>query len=336
MTSDRTLEKKVSLVVPVFNEQEGIASTYQTLVNLMETHNFNFEIVISDNGSTDNTESIVQKIALEDTRCKYIRLSRNFGYQNNITVGMALATGDAIIVIDSDLQDPPELIPKFIELWQEGYDVVYGVRMKRTGESRVRIFLTMFAMRIISWLADYPLPPHSADFRLITLQVRDAFLELPERSRYVRGLIHWVGFNQIGVPYTRLGRKIGQESRQWFGTGFLSLLQVMLDAIFSFSLKPLRLFSLLGVLVVGLSLVLVIVYLALWLLEDLPPGFTTQTLISLFHLGVTSLGVGVLGEYVGRTYMETKQRPNWIINYTLNLEKNDINTPKQNQIRLDD
>lgn len=310
----------VSLVVPVFNEQTGIERTYQTLVALMETHGCPFEIVISDNGSTDNTEAIVQHIALRDKRCKYVRLSRNFGYQNNISVGMALANGDAIIVIDSDLQDPPELIPQFIQLWQNGYDVVYGVRLKRTGEPRLRVFLTMQAMRVISWVADYPLPPHSADFRLITRQVRDAFLQLPERSRYVRGMIHWVGFRQIGVPYTRRGRQYGDGERRWFGTGIFSLVNVMLDAIFSFSLKPLRLFSLFGVLVMLGTFILSIFYIVLRITQDLPAGFTTQTLISLFHLGVTSLGVGILGEYVGRTYMETKQRPNWIIDYTLNFD----------------
>ena len=327
-TKDQTLGKSISIVIPVFNEQNGIRAAYEAIAELMESQGCPFEIVISDNGSTDDTEAIVQRIAMKDKRCKYVRLSRNFGYQNNITVGMAVAGSDAIIVIDSDLQDPVELIPTFIRHWRDGFDVVYGVRVKRTGESRIRVMMTMMARRMISWLADYPLPPHSADFRLITRQVRDAFMQLPERSRYVRGMIHWVGFRQIGVPYTRKGRLHDKETRRWFGDGFLSLVSMTLDAVFSFSLKPMRLFSLLGFLSLMVAGALVIWYLTLWLIaEQIPRGFTTQTIIALFHLGVTSLGIGILGEYIGRTYMETKQRPGWIINYTLNCDETINSTP---------
>ena len=322
------ISETISLVVPVFNEEKGIRKTYSILTDLMESHNYKFEIVISDNGSTDDTEAIVQEIAMQDKRCKYVRLSRNFGYQNNISVGMALANGDAIIVIDSDLQDPPELIPQFINHWKDGYDVVYGVRIKRTEEPRVRVFMTMLAMRIISWLADYPLPPHSADFRLITREVRDAFISMPERSRYVRGMIHWVGFNQVGVPYTRRGRQHGEEDRLWFGTGIISLVGVMMDAIFSFSLKPLRFFFLFGTVITLVTILLGIIYLVLWIFQDLPRGFTTQTLLLLLNLGVMSLGIGVLGEYISRIYMEAKERPSWIIRYTLNFEHEEITQTK--------
>jgi dolichol-phosphate mannosyltransferase len=147
-------------------------------------------------------------------------------------------------------------------------------------------------------------------------------MKLPERSRYVRGMIHWVGFRQIGVPYTRKGRLHGGENRRWFGDGVISLVSMTLDAVFSFSLKPLRLFSLLGFLTLLVAVALAAVYVSIWLTaEQIPRGFTTQTIISLFHLGVTSLGVGILGEYIGRIYMEVKQRPGWIINYTMNCEE---------------
>ena len=233
---------------------------------------------------------------------------------------MAMATGDAIIVIDSDLQDPPQMIHTFVEHWEQGYDVVYGVRMKREGDPPFRVFLTMNAMWLISWLADYPLPPHSSDFRLITRQVRDAFIDLPERSRYVRGMIHWVGFKQIGIPYTREGRKFDEENRRW-GAGVWSLLNFALDAIFSFSLKPLRIFTAFGLGGMLLAVVLTVVYLTLFVIDPtVPRGWTTLAILLLFQFAMTSLGIGILGEYVGRIYMETKQRPNWIINYTRNFD----------------
>src|SRR5262249_27376971 len=147
-----------------------------------------------------------------DRRWKYIRLSRNFGYHNSITAGMLAAGGEAILVIDADLQDPPELIPAFVAKWQEGYDVVYGVRSKRTGEPFWRVLPTMLALRCLSWLSDeVRLPAHSADFRLITRRVRDAFALMPETTRYVRGMIHWLGFRQVGIPYTRRGRTCGHS-----------------------------------------------------------------------------------------------------------------------------
>lgn len=324
MTSSvRSPDSLISLVIPVFNEQEGLPRVYEILNEIMSQHKYRYEIVVSDNGSTDQTEQIMQDIAAKDPRWKYVRLSRNFGYQNNISVGMSMARGDAIITIDSDLQDPPEMIATFLEHWEQGYDVVYGVRIKRTDEPPMRIAMTMTAMRLISWMADYPLPPHSSDFRLITKQVRDAFVQMPETSRYVRGMIHWVGFRQIGIPYTRRGRQFDQEKRRW-GAGVLSLFNFMLDAIFSFSLKPLRVFSVIGALILVISLLLSLVYVVLWFIDQsLPPGFTTLTLLLLFNIGIGALGIGILGEYIGRIYTETKNRPLWIVNYTLNFEHND-------------
>ncbi|MEL6148128.1 MAG: glycosyltransferase family 2 protein [Chloroflexota bacterium] len=311
----------ISLVMPVFNEQTGLPQVYSIVTELMESTGYPFEIVVSDNGSSDETEAIMWNILSQDDRWRYVRLSRNFGYQSNISVGMAMARGDAIIVIDSDLQDPPEMIHEFIKHWQQGYDIVYGVRMQRTEEPPLRIFLTMTAMRLISWMSDYPLPPHSSDFRLITRQVRDHFVNMNEGSRYVRGMIHWTGFRQIGLPYTRRGRQYDQDDRKW-GAGILSLTNFALNAIFSFSLKPLRIFSIIGVVTLFISVIMFIGYLILFFVDrDLPPGFTTQLLVSLVQLGVLSSGIGVLGEYVGRIYMETKQRPLWLVDYMVNMEQ---------------
>src|SRR5262249_2447059 len=252
-----------------------------------------------------------------DPRWKYIRLSRNFGYHNSITAGMMAARGDAIMIIDADLQDPPELIPQFVARWREGYDIVYGVREKRTGESRLRVIPTMLAMRFITWMSDeVKLPLHSADFRLITRRVRDAFAQLPEATRYVRGMIHWLGFKQAPIPYVRRGREKGGSKVNYF-----HLIGYMFNAVFNFSIKPLRLFSVLGAATLGLTFLLAMLYLGMMFVTTPPPGVTSMLLLALMNLGVMSLGIGVLGEYIAKIYAESKRRPLWFVDYTLNLNE---------------
>lgn len=305
-----------TLVVPVLNEEEALPDTYRRLNGVLENLDLPFEVIVVDNGSTDSTPQIMADVCRRDPRWKYLRLSRNFGYQNSITAGMLAAHGEAIMVIDADLQDPPELIPRFIEKWREGYDIVYGVREKRTGESPLRVIPTMAAMRIITWMSDdIKLPLHSGDFRLITRRVRDAFAQLGETNRYVRGLIHWLGYRQIGIPYVRQGRTRGQSK-----VNPLWLIGFMLNAVFSFSIKPLRMFSLLGVTVLAATCVLSVVYAAMSFITSPPPGITTVLILLLINLGVMSLGIGVLGEYIAKIYAESKRRPLWLIDYALNFE----------------
>ncbi len=244
-----------------------------------------------------------------------MRLSRNFGYQNSITAGMLVAQGDAIMVIDADLQDPPELIPTFVARWLEGYDIVYGVRESARARAP-RIIPTMMAMRLITWMSDdIKLPAHSGDFRLITRRVRDAFAQLSETNRYVRGLIHWLGYRQIGIPYVRVGRAKGTSK-----VNLPYLIGFTLNAIFSFSIKPLRMFSLLGVGVLTVAAVLAMTYLVMSFLVSPPRGITTVLMLLLINLGVMSLGIGVLGEYIAKIYAESKRRPLWLVDYALNFE----------------
>jgi dolichol-phosphate mannosyltransferase len=307
---------KFSMVVPVLNEEEALPRTYEVLTGILERLGMPYEVVVTDNASRDNTPNMMRDICAKDPRWKFIRLSRNFGYQNSITAGMQAASGDAVMVIDADLQDPPELIPEFVKKWQEGYDVVYGVRSRRTGEPWLRTFPTMLAMRFISWMSDdVKLPLHSGDFRLITRRVRDAFARMPETTRYVRGLIHWLGFRQIGIPYVRVGRKQGQSK-----VNLLYLADFMFNAVFNFSIKPLRMFSLLGVTVLLLTVLLALTYLSMSFFTDPPPGITTVLLLLLANLGILSLGIGILGEYIGKIYHESKRRPLWLVDYTLNLQ----------------
>jgi dolichol-phosphate mannosyltransferase len=305
-----------SMIVPVRNEQEVLRDTYGTLTRQLEQLGMAFEVVVVDNGSTDRTPEIMADLCGRDARWKYIRLSRNFEYQNSITAGMLAAHGDAIMVIDADLQDPPELIPAFVAKWRDGYDIVYGVREKRTGESLLRVIPTMLAMRFISWMSDVvKLPPHSSDFRLISRRVRDAFAHLPETNRYVRGMIHWLGYRQVGIPYTRRGRAKGRTNNS-----LLFLIGFMFNAVFNFSFKPLRMFSLCGAATLGLAAALALVYLVTSFFRSPPPGITTVLLLQLVNLGVMSLGIGILGEYIARIYSESKRRPLWLVDYTLNLD----------------
>jgi dolichol-phosphate mannosyltransferase len=317
------VQRLFSLVVPVLNEQDVIRDTYRTLTAVLETLPLPYEVVVVDNGSTDATPAIMAALCAADRRWKYVRLSRNFGYQNSITAGMLAAAGDAIMVIDADLQDPPELIPQFVARWLEGYEIVYGVRTKRTGESRLRVIPTMLAMRFITWMSDdVKLPVHSSDFRLISRRVRDAFARLPETNRYVRGLIHWLGYKQIGIPYTRRGRVKGRTKVNPF-----LLIGFTFNAVCSFSVKPLRMFSILGLGILLFTTVLGLTYLVMSFVVDPPRGMPSVLLLLLLNLGVMSLGIGILGEYIAKIYAESKRRPLWLVDYTINCNAGAIADP---------
>lgn len=305
----------LSMVVPVLNEQDVIRDTYATLNRHLEGLGIPFEVVVTDNGSTDATPAIMHELCASDPRWKYVRFSRDFGYQNSITAGMMAAAGEAMMVIDADLQDPPQLIETFVARWQEGHDIVYGVREKRVGESPLRVIPTMLAMRFISWMSDeIKLPLHSGDFRLISRRVRDAYARLPETTRYVRGMIHWLGFKQVGIPYVRQGRTKGQTK-----VNLIYLAGFMFNAVFNFSIKPLRLFSLFGAGVLTVTVLLGLIYLVMAFLTNPPRGITTVLLLLLTNLGMQSLGIGILGEYIAKVYAESKRRPLFLVDYTLNL-----------------
>jgi dolichol-phosphate mannosyltransferase len=301
MADDKRL---LSMVVPVLNEQEVLPTTFAELTRVLESLGRPFEVLVVDNGSTDATPEVAAGLCDRDPRWRYMRLSRNFGYQNSITAGMTAAGGEAVMVIDADLQDPPELIADFVAKWEEGYDVVYGVRTKRVGESPLRVIPTMLAMRLITWLSDdFKLPAHSGDFRLISRRARDAFARLPESNRYVRGMIHWLGYRQVGIPYTRRGRVGGTSKVNW-----VHLIGFTWNAVINFSVRPVRAFGLLGLAVLALTAVLAVV-----------PGLALTTALLLLNLGVLSLGIGVVGEYVARVHVESKRRPLWLVDYTVNM-----------------
>lgn len=310
----------LTLIVPVYNEQEALPPAYERLDAIMKGIGETYEVIIIDNGSFDRTEEIAQNIVKENSLWRYIRLSRNFTYQNSISAAMTMAHGQAMIVIDVDLQDPPEMITDFVKYWREGYDIVYGIREKRFGEPALKVWATMIAMRFVSWMADYDLPTFSGDFRLISRRVRDVFMQMPENNRYVRGMIHWVGFKQKGIPYERQGRQYGRSATIYGIKGVFFLLMFTLNAVFAFSLKPLRVFSLFGIVTLALAVLVFLYNLVASIIGHPQPGILTLIVLMIVQIGITSLGIGVLGEYLGRTYTETKRRPLWIVDYALNFD----------------
>ena len=316
--SARTL---ISIVVPALNERENIPALERELVESLQDQPYEFEFIVIDNGSTDGTDAAVKEICRRDHRWKYVRFSRNFGVEASITAGYSLASGEAIVVPYSDLQDPPQVIPLFLSRWREGYDVVYGVRTVRPGDARWRNAIVKVVYRVISSLAEVAIPKNAGDFRLISRPVRDALESCRESNRYMRGLIAWLGFRQVGVVYERRPRMAG-ESKAPIG----GLIIFALNAFTSFSVKPLRIFSLLGFGLVAVSLLAIPVYAFLYVMGDPPPGITTLIVLALLGIGINSLGIGFLGEYLGRTYEETKRRPLYVIADSANMEDRDLPT----------
>jgi len=305
----------VSIVIPALNEEENILQLEKELLLAIEGLQYEFEFLVIDNHSSDRTGELFKAICQRDRRWKYLRFSRNFTVEMSITAGYHYASGEAIIVLYSDLQDPPDVIPRFLEKWQEGYDVVYGVRTVRPGDPKWRNLLARFTYKVIAWAAaDITIPVNTGDFRLITRRVRDALERCGEYNRYMRGLIAWLGFSQVGIVYERRPRVTGQSKAPFWDMVFFAF-----NAIASFSLKPLRLFTIMGFLLLALSSLAIVVYVVLALIGKPPPGITTIIVLLLVAIGVNSLGIGILGEYLGRTYAETKHRPLYLVQESVNI-----------------
>jgi len=307
--------RSVSIVIPAFNEEDDIPRLERELLAAIEGQPYDFEFLIIDNDSTDRTGELAKDICKRDPRWKYLKFSRNFTVEMSITAGYHYASGEAIIVLYSDLQDPPDVIPRFLEKWQEGYDVVYGVRTVRHGDPKWRNLLAKFTYKVIAWAAaDITIPVNTGDFRLITRRVRDALERCGEYNRYMRGLIAWLGFRQVGIVYERRPRRTGQSKAPFWDMVFFAF-----NAITSFSLKPLRLFTFMGFLFLALSSLAIVVYVILAFIGKPPPGIPTIIVLLLLAIGLNSLGIGILGEYLGRTYAETKHRPLYLVQESVNI-----------------
>jgi polyisoprenyl-phosphate glycosyltransferase len=298
----------LSVVIPVFNEQENIPVLYPRLVAVLEKIEPSFEIIFVDDGSRDQSLPVLNKLAAQDAHVTVVQLARNFGHQVAISAGLDYAHGRGVIVMDADLQDPPEVLPQFIAKWREGHDVVYAIREHRKEEWLKRSAYAAF-YRLLQRVANVDIPIDSGDFCIMDRRVVDLLVQMPERNRFVRGIRSWVGLDQVGLTYERQPRHAG-ESKYTFGR----LTYLALDGLVSFSFLPLRMISILGFGVSTISILMAIVYAVQKLTVGLnPPGFATTIVAILFLAGIQLITIGVIGEYVGRIFEEVKGRPLYIV-----------------------
>ena len=294
----------LSVVVPVHNEAEVLPAFYDRTQRVLEQTGEDYEILFVDDGSTDNSIAELMRLRDMDSRVGLIELSRNFGKEVALSAGLETAAGDAVIIIDADLQDPPELIPEFLTHWREGYDVVYGRRTERQGETWLKITTAKWFYRILNALTDVEIPPDAGDFRLLSRRAVDALKSLPERHRYMKGLYAWIGFPQRAVPYVREARDAG--ATKW---SYWRLWNFALEGITSFSDVPLKLATYLGALTATGSFVYGVYFLLKTLLFGNPvPGYPSLMVVILFLGGVQLICIGIMGEYLARTYNESKSR----------------------------
>lgn len=298
----------LSVVVPCYNEQESIHACHEKLTEVLSALGESYEIVFIDDGSRDQTAELLGQIHQRDPHVVVVRLSRNFGHQPAVTAGLSASLGNAVVIIDADLQDPPELIPQMVALWRSGYKVVYGIRQTRDGETPFKLWTAKGFYRVINSLSDVEIPLDTGDFRLIDRIVVDVFLQMPERHRLLRGMWSWIGFPQVGLPYQRSARFAGETKYP-----LRKMLGLALDGIVSFSVVPLRLVTALGFLSAGAAFLGIVYTLFIRLLtHSWVRGWAMSFIGMLFMAGVQMLCLGILGEYIGRIYTESKQRPLFI------------------------
>ncbi len=305
-----------SVVAPVFNEEALVEEFYKRTAAAMETLGEPFEIVLINDGCRDRSPEIMREIHEQDPRVNVINFSRNFGHQLAITAGIDYAQGQAVIVIDSDLQDPPEVIPELIQSWKDGYEVVYAVRSEREGETWFKKFTASFFYRLIANITSINMPVDAGDFRLMDRKVVDALSSMREYHRFMRGMSVWVGFKQTGVAYKRAARKAGETKYP-----LRKMIRFAFDGITSFSYAPLQLATYLGFVTAGLSVLFIVIAMVLRLsgAEELK-GQATTLISVLFMGGVQLIFLGIIGEYLGRIYNEVKHRPLYIVSEALGYE----------------
>ncbi len=307
---------KYSIVVPVYNEEEVIHETYRRLTEVMRSTKEAYELLFVNDGSRDRTAEIIKEYSEQDPTVVLLDFARNFGHQIAITAGMDYARGEAVVVIDADLQDPPELILEMIEKWKQGFDVVYAKRTKRKGETYFKKQTAAMFYRFLRAMTDIDIPLDTGDFRLLDRKVCNQMNSIQEKNRFVRGLVSWVGFKQIAVEYERDERLAGESKYP-----LKKMLKLSMDGITSFSYKPLKLASYAGVTLSGIGFIYLLVVLYLKLFTDSTiTGWSSLIVIQLFFSGIILIILGMIGEYIGRIYDETKNRPLYIVREKYQLE----------------
>jgi glycosyltransferase involved in cell wall biosynthesis len=310
-TSTRALGL-LSVVAPVYNEEGTIEQFYGRVRDALD--GVEFELVLVDDGSSDGSAEILERLSETDPRVCVVSLSRNFGHQTALTAGLDHARGNAVVMLDADLQDPPELIPRMLDHWRGGCDIVYAVREAREGESRFKLSTAKWFYKLFDKLAQVELEHNSGDFRLLDRQALDALLSMRERNRFLRGMTVWVGYTQAAVSYKRDPRYAGETKYT-----LSRMLKFSLDAISSFSHRPLQLATLLGFVISTVAFALIPVVLILRILGSYLPGFGSITIAILLLGGIQLIALGIIGEYVGRIYDEVKGRPLYLVRARRNL-----------------
>lgn len=303
------MENTVSLIVPVFNEEASITPFLKAIDQHLAELPATLEILFIDDGSTDQTVAEIKRAQQMDDRIRYIKLSRNFGKEAAMTAGLDYARGDAVIPMDVDLQDPPELIHEFYRLWQEGFDTVYGMRSDRVEDSPGKRASAGLFYRVFNWLSMTEIPANTGDYRLMSRRVVEALKQLPERNRFMKGLFAWPGYRSIGVAYSRPARHTGYTKwNAW------KLWNFALDGLTGFSTWPLRVWSYVGVCIAGMCLLYMLFIIVRTLILGVEwPGYASLMSAILFLGSVQLISIGILGEYVGRLYIESKQRPVYLM-----------------------
>ena len=306
---------KYSVIIPMYNEQEVIKESYRRLDGVMRPLGEEYELIFVNDGSRDKTMEIMLEIANNDKHVKIVDFARNFGHQTAVTAGMKYSSGDAVVIIDADLQDPPELIPGMLEKWKEGYEVVYGKRLKREGETKFKLFTAKAFYKVINSLSGNMIPMDTGDFRLIDRAVVDAMNAMPEHNRFLRGMGSWVGFSQYAYEYKR--------DERWAGTTkypLKKMIKLAKDGIISFSSKPLEMLGFLGCAISGLCFLWLLVLIILAICGVF--FMQWQLIVSFMGIfaGIILIGMGILGEYIGRIYDEAKGRPLYTVLRTINFD----------------
>ncbi|MDP8213031.1 MAG: glycosyltransferase family 2 protein [Candidatus Zapsychrus exili] len=314
MENDIRKPKSISVIAPAYNEELLLSLFCEKTCSVLELIGIDYEVLILENGSTDNSLEILKSLRAKNPRIQYLSFSRNFGHQGAILAGLQNCRGDVVISMDADLQHPPEMIPDMLSEWGRGFDIVYTTKRNKANISFVRRFADKAFYRLMNWITGIELKGHS-DFRLLDRKVVNVISSLPERNKFLRGLVCWVGFSQVGLPYDVIARSAGKSK-----FSLKQLFRLTIDGIFSFSIVPLRFFTLVGLLVSMFSFCYGFYYIVLkvavstgWSQSILPSGWTSLIFGMAFLGGIQLLGIGLLGEYLGRVYDEVKKRPNYII-----------------------
>ena len=300
---------KLSVVVPCFNEELVVLPTYERLATVLEAITPDYEIIFVDDGSMDGTAFLLKEICDTHPNVRVVRLARNFGHQSAIAAGLGRVTGDAAVIIDADLQDPPEVIVDFVAKWREGYDVVVGQRLERPKETYFKRITAHVFYRVLNAMSDVAVHLDAGDFRLLDRKVLDQLRRMPERHRLLRGMVSWIGFRQATVPYKRSARFAGttKYSLPW-------MLSLAFDGLFSFSTLPLRFMTLIGLATFAFSISAIGYAIVMRLMTDIwVPGWTLMFIAQLLLGSLNMLGLGLLGEYIGRIYGEAQQRPLFVV-----------------------